>query len=312
MSEFTVHHAAGSLYEAKFRAHGVKFEYVEEFRIREATSDRTIQVRDLGSLAPSKRVDRYLEQMNAGANFPPIVVRAGDFALIDGNTRLAAAAKLGRDVLPAYIVTTDTPRQARKLAGSLNQNGAADLADDEVRRVAMDAKASGESDTWIAREYGVQYSKVRRWIAVDEGAKHAESVGVVDLYGGLTQNQQVTASSVKRDEPFKELVTAIATHQVPNKDLKDLVKAVEAAPSDIAAVEAIKEAALGWPERDPADNSRRHSKPSQALSAKMPLGRLLKQPAEEWIDLSCRDELLPRWEELRELADQVIAGYQHG
>lgn len=310
MTEVSVMHPAGSIFESKFRSHGIKFTYVDEFILRDTTIDRAVQVREAGTIAPGSRVDRYLQQMKAGAKFPPIVIRASDYALLDGNTRVAAATQLGLVTFPAYLVETTTARQARKLAGALNQNGAADLHEAEVRKVAIDAKNDGESDAWIAREFGVDYAKVRRWMAENDGQQHADRCGVTDEFDSLTQNQKVAVSTVKRDEPFRSLVQAVAGHKPPAKELRDLIKAVEAAPTDTAAVESVQEAAAAWPERDPDDSGRREGKPSPALQAKSALGRLLNKPAEEWVDLAHRDDLLPKWQELRDLAESVIRAYR--
>ena len=74
--------------------------------------------------------------MRNGAMFPPILLMAPDL-LIDGNTRLKAAQRIGRQTFPAIIVDTKTRDMALILAASLNQMGGERLTPEEAHEAAM-------------------------------------------------------------------------------------------------------------------------------------------------------------------------------
>lgn len=309
MTEVTPHHPAGALIEAKLRQFGLTFEYVEDLPLADTRIDPAVQVRHAGVIAPGARVKRYHQQMAAGAEFPPIVVRSGDYALLDGNTRVQAAGRLGRVGLPAYLVDSPANPLARRLAAALNQLGGEDLQEQDLRRAAISAKSHGESDAWIAREFGVDYTKVRRWVAQEQGREHAERVRLEPEFESLSETQKARLAEVSRDQPFAALVRACATRRAPAQGLRDLVKAVQGAGSDEDAVRIVEETVSAWPALNEGD--RRTSTPV-ALAAKMPVGALLAKPVEDWVDMRVRDDMLPRWVELRDRAEAIIRAYNAG
>jgi ParB/Sulfiredoxin domain len=105
---------------AKLREWNLVYEIVPDFPLSRIRRDDQSQVRQLAHIAPALRVEEYAQQMRNGAMFPPILLMTPDL-LIDGNTRLKAAQRIGRQSFPAIVVDTKTRDMALILAASLNQ-----------------------------------------------------------------------------------------------------------------------------------------------------------------------------------------------
>lgn len=293
-------------FEDVFRQMGIPFELVPEMSIDTPVTVQAVQVR-LTRLAPADRVARYYEQMKAGKKFPPITVRKGDFAIIDGNTRVVAAAKLGLAQIPAYLVEPRNDKQALELGGALNQLGGKDLDDPELRRVCVVA-AEHLSAAAISKIYGVSQSRVQAWTSQQKTIDHARRLGMdhQHLAEELSGRQQELASRVINDRAFRELVDAMTSTEPVGAELNSLVKTVAEAPSEDEAVQAIRQASSAWPTREGDRSSSR----APALGAAMPIGALVKHDPQHWVDLQNRDTLLPKWEKLADLVAAVIAAYR--
>lgn len=305
MSEVSQAHLLGGQFEATFRRHGVPFELVEEFPIEQIVFNRNVQVREK-DIAPTHRVRRYEEQMNAGTVFPPLVIRKQDKALLDGNTRLAAYNRIGRAATAVYVVDPRNDNTAVILAASLNQLGGADLHPDEARAAALKMSRQGFSVAAISKEIGVSGAKITRWQNVEAGRKHAERLGQSDAFDDLSQNNQETLAKVSRDGAFVELLKVMTEQQPKTPELKDLVKRVNVAGSDDEALEDVRRTSLAWPE---SDGSKSRSK-SPAMAAEAPLTKLAKQDPGYWVDRAQSERLLPLWRQVRDLANAVVAQYE--
>lgn len=305
MSEVNIPQALGGQFEATFRSLGIPFELVDEFDIADITMNPAVQVRQ-SDIAPIRRVHRYEEQMRAGAVFPPMVLRKHDKALIDGNTRMAAYNRMGRAVTPVYLVEPRNDEQALILGGALNQLGGADLDQKDAMTVALLMARRGTAVATISKTIGISAAKITRWTNVEQGRQHAERVGAEADYLDLSQNNQEHLAKIARDEPFKKLLKTLAETKPVVHELKDLVKRVNAAGSDDEAVEDIHRTALAWPESD----GHKDTAKSPALAAYAPIKRMVDKDPAWWVDRGQTERLLPMWQQLRDLAKQVIALYE--
>src|SRR5258707_1224478 len=120
------------------------------------------RVRAAPHIAPARRVEEYTQQTRNGAVFPPILIRKPNI-LIDGNTRLAAAKRVGRKTFPAIVVEIDSPERAKILAAAVNQMGGERLTSGEAHEASLLMMQQGYPDLAIARELGRDMSQGRRW-----------------------------------------------------------------------------------------------------------------------------------------------------
>jgi ParB-like chromosome segregation protein Spo0J len=292
-------------YESKFREWNLKFRLIESFDLDTVRIVREAQVRGVNTIAPREQVERYVLQMKGGAEFPPIVLWTG--TLIDGNTRVAACRKLGQGTFPAYEVELPNLDMARMLGAALNQLGGQSLRPDEARAAALMSLDAGWTDTQIHREYGVAVATVRGWRMQRQAEERAERLGIGDVLGELSRKKQQQVAKVTHDEPFKLLVEELQRGRPDDRDTKEVVAAVLEATSDDVAVSVIAEAAADWTPIGPDPGS---VPPSPAREAKKFLGGLVKHPASHWVDVRHVDDLLPKWEQLAEIAAQVVAEYR--
>src|SRR5271154_4959333 len=93
------HPASSPEIERKLQARYIEYVFEPNLSVGDIVDVEGNQVRLSEHRAPREMVERYAEQMKAGAIFPAIVVNDRR-ELVDGNTRRLAALKIGRDVIP--------------------------------------------------------------------------------------------------------------------------------------------------------------------------------------------------------------------
>ncbi len=263
------------------------------------------QVRDASHIAPSLRVEEYTQQMRNGAIFPPILIRKPS-TLIDGNTRLAAAKRVGRKTFPAIIVDVETPELAKILAAAFNQMGGERLTPGEAHEAALLMMQQGYPDQAVARELGRDLSQVRRWRNQRDVAQRAEKLGLAEQVQLIPRSTLGVLAGVTHDEPFAELTRLLADVRPTEKDAKEMAGKVVQAPSDEAAVRAV--AALRE-ELQPAGPPPHAAVRSEIPLVRAAIGNLLKLTgrASAGFDPAKRDDEMARWTQLKQVVDEVIA-----
>lgn len=140
-----------------------------------------------GSTNPAT-VNRYQRAMQAGEEFPPLVVAevAGALVLVDGFHRRDALEGLGREDAPAEIVPCGSLKEARWLGFKANLRHGLPLKSKHLRP-ALSAyigadmhRAHGRLKSYrgIATDLpGVSHSTIRRWIEKDFPGLFAEMGG---------------------------------------------------------------------------------------------------------------------------------------
>lgn len=290
-------------FEAKLREWNLQYEIVPDFPIDSIRRDPSVQVRGQQHIAPRDRVDEYTQQMKNGAQFPPIILYKPDI-LIDGNTRLAAAKRVGRKTFPAIIVNARRPEMGKILAASVNQMGGERLTVEEAHEAAQLMMREGYPDAAVARELGRDLTQVRRWRAEKEVREHAEKLNM--SVEGIPATSLRTLVAIPHDEPFAELAKLFGDVRPTVTAAKDMVTRVAQAPSDedaVKVIEALREELA--PEGPPPHRENRNR---EAQTARMAIGNLLKlegRPLAVW-DPAKRDEDLERWERLAAVAQEVV------
>ena len=112
-------------------------------------------------------VDRYAEALEAGAQFPPILVvkKGQEHLILDGNHRLQAHRKVGRTTILAQIL--DIPLEDRKtlifLAAKANMVHGLPLRNEERRMVIQRLYRLGMTIPEMVREFGIPERTLYRW-----------------------------------------------------------------------------------------------------------------------------------------------------
>jgi ParB-like chromosome segregation protein Spo0J len=161
--------------ESLFLDWEIPYELIPELAIDSIKTEDYSQVRLSKHRAPADNVDRYTLMMRNGATFPPIVVAANDKSVIDGNTRIAAARRLGYETIPAYVVKPAYASTARRIGAALNQLSGETLADEELQAVARDFLEDQMSDTEIGRRLGRTAEWARKFRRREEFVTRAGS-----------------------------------------------------------------------------------------------------------------------------------------
>jgi ParB-like chromosome segregation protein Spo0J len=294
---------------AKLREWNLAYRIDQEFPLDQVERAKAAQVRSVANIAPSQRVEEFRQQMANGALFPPVLLRetGGNPLLIDGNTRLAAAKKIGRKTFPAIIVDTRTPTMARILAAAVNQMGGERLQAAEAHEAAILMMQNDYPDSAIGRELGRDLSQVRRWRSQQEVLKRADALGLTDQINTLSAGAQRRLVDVRHDEPFVELTRLFADVRPNEKQAREMVAQIVSTTSDEAASQVVRElreelAPAGPP---PHAANRRSNLIPLTHAAMSNLLKLAGRP-HEGFDPANRVDELARWRQIRALCDEML------
>lgn len=298
--------------ESILQEFNLRYELLEAVELSTIADEPAQQARAIVHRAIPENVEKYYEQMKAGAQFPPIVLREPRI-LLDGNTRRAAASKLGMQYFPAYVVhDITTGDMARALSGAINQTNGQPLTVEEAQEIAVEMMY-GElrfSVQSVARYVGRSATQINRWRKQSDVKRHAERLGLDEQIGMISATQREKLADVQHDEPFRRLVEVVAGSKPPNAELTAVVKDVAAATSEASEIEVVDAAAQMWRPTGPAARVVRNRKAQQA---RMAAGQLLKmRPADVFDPERAVDDRI-MWERLRDQADDVLRSFiAHG
>ncbi len=306
----TAHPAMSQQIEAKLAERKIDYGFEPNMRIDDIRNAEGVQVRRIQHRAPKDRVERYATAMRHGAQFPAILLN-DRMERIDGNTRLEAAKKIGRDTIPAYICHGITTLEARSLSVELNQSNGLAMEEDEIRAFIVDAIQSGQQPEVrsLARMTGVKDTKIARWIADTKFSNRVRNSGIdEDLVDVLPESTRVALEATRLAPVFENLTALAAEARMPAAEVKKLVSAVNNASSQNDAL------AIVSAERDArADQIRAAAsgfKPRQRRSAgsAQHFGALLKFEVDDLLDVEPERqfETYRRLEVIRDRLDAVV------
>jgi ParB-like chromosome segregation protein Spo0J len=290
----------------------LRFDLVEAVEIASIVQVPEQQARAVAHRALPENVDRYYEHMKNGAQFPPIVLREPRI-MLDGNTRVAAATKLGMQYFPAYVVQDiSTAEMARALSAAINQLNGVALTNIEAQEIALEM-LYGELKFpvgTVARYVGRSGAQITRWRKQADVMKHAERLGITEQAQAISANQREKLAGVQFDEPFRRLVDVVASSKPPNTELTALVKDIEKATSEQDAISAVEAAAAQWRPTGPTGRVVRNEK---ARRARMLIPQLLNLRAAELFDPEKAGDDRVMWEHLRDQVEDVLRAFvSHG
>lgn len=239
-----MHPSASSQVESRLAARHVAFTFEPNLRIDQIRDAEGIQVRLSEHRAPRAMLDRYAEQMKAGAVFPAIVVN-DRHELVDGNTRWMAARRNKRQTIAAYVCSDLSALQARSLSVELNQSHGLSMTEEEIQAFVTSAVEEGQvlDPKAYSRMTGVKASTLARWVA----AKHFEMRAARDDIAPaqlekLSDSARAALHVAKLRAVFLEITTLAIEAKVPAAQLKAIITEANGAPSEAAALDVVARA----------------------------------------------------------------------
>lgn len=216
----------------------VKYELVDAVDLADVKSVDYSQVRAEDHRAPKANVETYALQMSNGAEFPPIVLAANDKAVIDGNTRIAAARRNGMESFPAYLVHPADVKMTRAIGAALNMMGGERLDGSELESAARDFLDAGFMDAEIARRLGRTAEWARRFRKRTQYQERAQGhPGSTKLAGSAAER----LADIRLDAPLTTILDAANDGlKIDAAWAKKLAEAAESERSEARAVEAVK------------------------------------------------------------------------
>lgn len=294
---------------AKLREWNLDYRVEAQFPLSDIEVQNEAQVRAVSNIAPTQRIEEYRQQMANGAIFPPVLLRetGGKPLLVDGNTRLAAARRVGRKTFPAIVVDTKTPEMALILAAAVNQMGGERLTAAEAHEAALLMMKQGYPDNAIARELGRDLSQVRRWRNQQEATKRAETLNLSPQVKQLSAGALGQLANIRYETPFVELTKLFADVRPNEKNAREMVQQVNQAASDEEAVKVIQDLREDLaPAGPPPHVATKGRSPIPLVRAAV--ANLLKYRGKprEAFDPAKRAEELERWQSLRQVCDEML------
>jgi ParB-like chromosome segregation protein Spo0J len=303
---------AGIQIEAKLRDWLLTYEYVAEFPLSDIRVVDWTQVREAQHIADKDTLAEFRTQMTQGAVYPPIILMDPD-VLVDGNHRVSAAKSLHRKTFPAFVVQFASVDLAKSFNAAMNQLNGRRLTSNEAFQAATTMMARGMADEAIAREIGRSVTSVREMRRRNEFADRSAAIPeIAKMVESIPEKSRIKLAQISHDPAFAEAVKVVAETRAPAKTVSEVVQAATSARTDADAIEAVRaiRAELAPAGPPPA----RITVPTEVRQSQMHLGGLLKLAGNPLalLDVSTperRAQSLAKWEQLRDLAVQVIDLY---
>lgn len=188
-------------------------------------------------------VDRYTADMQAGAVFPPLILRRGDdrrWLPVDGNHRCTAARNAGRTVHPAYLVEDLTASQAHELAIVANRTHGLPLTDEERLWHAVSMVHDGTmSIERSAEAVGVTADKLRRRLASEKFVRRAVKLQMTG-WEEISESNRHVLQSIKDDMVFRRAVRLAGERRILSAEIPPLVARINTS-SVSAALDELSE-----------------------------------------------------------------------
>jgi hypothetical protein len=282
-----MHAAALAQTESKLAARHVRYVFEPNLDIKQIRDVEGNQVRLGEHRAPKATVDRYAEQMKAGAIFPAIVVN-DRYEIVDGNSRWMAALRNKRETIAAYVCWDLSALQARSLSVELNQSHGLSMTDEEIRAFVTGAVEEGQvlDAKAYARMTGVKASRLARWVAAKHFDMRAARDGLASYQLKDLADSVRAALNVARLEAVFVEVTALAVDaKVPAVQLRMIITEANAAPSEMEALAVIARAREARSEDIRTIASGFRSAPRKSKGSALHIGGLLRFEVADLLDV---------------------------
>ncbi len=227
--------------EAWLQGHGVQYAppgpipmaMIDEKRSRANQARRDAIVTD--------SVDRFAAALRTGAGFPPIVVypSGGKLVIIDGNNRQAAHRKAGADTIAGIVVAEDTPSELIQLL-TVQANAHHGVTPELGWRIqqAFHLCSLGYNVDQAADAAGISVTQLRTARAVQEADQRARALRI-NGFTDLAQHARQSLGVLKDEAVFFQAARLAVDTGMTIEEIRELVRAVKALPSEGARIEHI-------------------------------------------------------------------------
>jgi ParB-like chromosome segregation protein Spo0J len=212
------------------------------------------QVRSINDRADPATVERYVQAMKNGAQFPPIVIAEVPwsdgkpaYTKIDAHNRVDAAIQVGMKTFPAYVLS-DAPFTYLK-ATALRKNASHGLLldEDQALQAVAELLTAGMKVDHLARLTGLKRSKIDRAAQALRFNNRLQSLDL-DLSPDQRKwldNLKPTARaavnrSISHDPLLAEVVKLVVEAEMPGSEASGLAREVGKAKSDADAMRFIE------------------------------------------------------------------------
>jgi hypothetical protein len=305
------HPSASMQIESKLAARHVSFTFEANLRTDQIRDVEGNQVRLSEHRAPKTMVDRYAEQMKAGAVFPAIVVN-DRYELVDGNTRWMAAQCNKRETISAYVCSDLSALQARSLSVEPNQSHGLSMTGDEIHAFVTSAVQEGQvlDIKAYSRMTGVKTSTLTRWVAAKHFEMRAARDGITaDQLEGLSDSVRAALHVAKLRAVFLKVTALAIEARVPAAQLKVIIAEANAASSEAEALAVVAHAYEVRSDEVRANAAGFRSARRRSTGSARHIGGLLRFEVSDLLDVSPdkRSEMFVRMSLLRERLDGALA-----
>lgn len=192
-------------------------------------------------------VDRYADAMTAGDQFPPIIVHHAKTArakqpwiILSGNHRYHAAIKA--DVkLPGYVIDkVDDPTVLLRIAYQDNAHHGLALSRPERLRHAVHLMDNGFVQRDAARCVGIGEGEVSTYRRIRDAQERAQAAGIA-AFDTLPDRVQEKLCRIDLEAPFIAAARLATRARLSAPQADEVAKAIKAARSEAAALEAVEE-----------------------------------------------------------------------
>jgi hypothetical protein len=307
-----MHPSASAQTESKLAARHVSFVLEPNLDIKQIRDAEGNQVRLTEHRAPKAIVDRYAEQMKAGAIFPAIVVN-DRHEIVDGNSRWMASQRNKRETIAAYVCSDLSALQARSLSVELNQSHGLSMTDEEIRAFVTSTVDEGQMPDAKAysRMTGVKASTLTRWVAVKHFDMRAARDGLaIGELKDLADSVRAALNVAKLEAVFVQVTALAADARVPAAQLRTIITEANAAPSEAEALAVVARARAARSEDIKAIASGFKPAPRKGkIGLALHIGGLLRFEVADLLDVppDKQDEMFTRMTRLRERLDGALA-----
>ncbi|MGH8574233.1 MAG: ParB N-terminal domain-containing protein, partial [Gammaproteobacteria bacterium] len=307
----SMHPSTSTHPESKIAARHVQFEFEPNLDISEIRDVEGNQVRLSEHRAPKAIVDRYAEQMKAGAIFPAIVVN-DRHEIVDGNSRWMAARRNKRETIAAYVCYDLSALQARSLSVELNQSHGLSMTEDEIRAFVTSAVEEGQvlDAKAYSRMTGTKSSTLTRWVAVKHFEMRASRHGMTtDYYQRLSDSARAALQVAKLSSVFVQVTALAIDARVPSAQLKSIITEANAAPSEVDSLAVVARAREDRSDDIKAIAAGFKGARRKSTGSALHIGRLLRFEVADLLDVphDKRAEMFTRMSSLRQRLDGALS-----
>lgn len=272
--QWTTDQAAENLFERL----GVTWEYARGISIGLVDRDLSIQNQArLGVSLIADVVDEYALAMLEGAAFPALVafpLPNGTYVLAGGNHRLAAAREAKRPLVDLYILRVNDEAMRRLITTSLNTLvGVRPERAETLEQAIAWMERYGRTSKVAAAFYGIPDSTITAEMRSRSAKRRLQLAGVPASSIARTHLERL--AQIQNDIVLRDVATFQSEVQLPEKDLKTLVREVREQRTESGQLAVVQQ----WRDRDDLKLRRAEvskGRPSPVVKARAELFRTLK------------------------------------